>query len=161
MADVFSCHHVPAMDMESNRRILKSYGPNVDSEIIDRIVNVWEHLRISHEKGTVVYPFSLREAVAVIKHMNAFPGDGIEQAVENVLAFDRFDASLAKRLHNIFVEGGIRLHDTKVTAKGFGQSKGGISTPKTRASEPKHGKIDPDNTPHVGDNTWAGGTGGR
>ena len=26
---------------------------------------------------------------------------------------------------------------------------------------PKHGKIDPENTPHVGGNTWAGGTGGR
>ena len=26
---------------------------------------------------------------------------------------------------------------------------------------PKHGKIDKDNTPHVGGNTWAGGTGGR
>lgn len=28
-------------------------------------------------------------------------------------------------------------------------------------SHPKHGKIDPKNTPHVGGNTWAGGTGGR
>ena len=28
-------------------------------------------------------------------------------------------------------------------------------------SEPKHGKEDPDNEPHVGGNTWAGGTGGR
>lgn len=26
---------------------------------------------------------------------------------------------------------------------------------------PKHGKIDPKNAPHVGGNTWAGGTGGR
>ena len=26
---------------------------------------------------------------------------------------------------------------------------------------PKHGKIDPNNAPHVGGNTWAGGTGGR
>merc|ERR1719277_762732 len=26
---------------------------------------------------------------------------------------------------------------------------------------PKHGKIDQDNAPHVGGNTWAGGTGGR
>ncbi|KAL8189743.1 UNVERIFIED_CONTAM: hypothetical protein K2H54_005688 [Gekko kuhli] len=26
-------------------------------------------------------------------------------------------------------------------------------------SSPKHGKIDPDNTPHIGGNTWAGGTG--
>lgn len=28
-------------------------------------------------------------------------------------------------------------------------------------SSPKHGKEDPDNKPHVGGNTWAGGTGGR
>lgn len=27
-------------------------------------------------------------------------------------------------------------------------------------SGPKHGKIDKDNQPHVGGNTWAGGTGG-
>ena len=26
---------------------------------------------------------------------------------------------------------------------------------------PKHGKIDPTGAPHVGGNTWAGGTGGR
>ena len=26
---------------------------------------------------------------------------------------------------------------------------------------PKHGKIDPNNAPHVGGNQWAGGTGGR
>ena len=26
---------------------------------------------------------------------------------------------------------------------------------------PKHGKVDPNNDPHVGGNTWAGGTGGR
>jgi hypothetical protein len=28
-------------------------------------------------------------------------------------------------------------------------------------SAPKHGKEDPNNDPHVGVNTWAGGTGGR
>ncbi|GAB1299119.1 von Willebrand factor A domain-containing protein 8 [Apodemus speciosus] len=28
-------------------------------------------------------------------------------------------------------------------------------------SDPKHGKEDPDNMPHVGGSTWAGGTGGR
>lgn len=26
-------------------------------------------------------------------------------------------------------------------------------------SSPKHGKVDPDNMPHVGGNMWAGGTG--
>lgn len=28
-------------------------------------------------------------------------------------------------------------------------------------SGPKHGKVDKDGNPHVGGNTWAGGTGGR
>jgi hypothetical protein len=28
-------------------------------------------------------------------------------------------------------------------------------------SSPKHGKVDEKNDPHVGGNTWAGGTGGR
>lgn len=32
---------------------------------------------------------------------------------------------------------------------------------KTDLSEPKHGKVDPDNKPHVGGNQWAGGSGGR
>merc|ERR1719333_1462461 len=31
----------------------------------------------------------------------------------------------------------------------------------TDLDSPKHGKIDPTNAPHVGGNTWAGGTGGR
>jgi len=34
------------------------------------------------------------------------------------------------------------------------------STPRTGLDRPKHGKEDPKNEPHVGGNTWAGGTGG-
>ncbi|CAK4100190.1 unnamed protein product [Aphanomyces euteiches] len=36
----------------------------------------------------------------------------------------------------------------------------GTSVPRTGVSLPKHGKEDPKNEPHVGGNTWAGGTGG-
>jgi hypothetical protein len=34
------------------------------------------------------------------------------------------------------------------------------SMPRTKAGEAKHGKHDPTGDPHVGGNTWAGGTGG-
>lgn len=34
------------------------------------------------------------------------------------------------------------------------------STPKTGLDKPKYGKEDPKNEPHIGGNTWAGGTGG-
>ena len=36
----------------------------------------------------------------------------------------------------------------------------GTSVPKTGVGAPKHGKEDAKNEPHVGGNTWAGGTGG-
>ncbi|KAL3796256.1 hypothetical protein HJC23_008576 [Cyclotella cryptica] len=160
MADVFSCHQVPPMDMESHRRVLKSYGPKVEVHLIEKIVETWEELRNAHKKGIISYPFSLREAVAVVKHLNAFPNDGIKEAVENVVSFDRLDTSLAKRLDTIFSSHGIRLLDSNTIERRPGRDHGTLSTPKTRASDPKHGKVDPDNTPHVGGNTWAGGTGG-
>ncbi|GBG26940.1 von Willebrand factor A domain-containing protein 8 [Hondaea fermentalgiana] len=37
---------------------------------------------------------------------------------------------------------------------------GGLSANPPKVESPKHGKEDPENTPHVGGNTWAGGTGG-
>ena len=43
---------------------------------------------------------------------------------------------------------------------GRGRYEDGRSTPRTDANMPKHGKIDPENKPHVGGNTWHGGTGG-
>lgn len=36
----------------------------------------------------------------------------------------------------------------------------GVGKPRFGVDAPKHGKIDPENNPHVGGNTWAGGTGG-
>lgn len=34
-------------------------------------------------------------------------------------------------------------------------------TGSTALDKPKYGKVDPKNEPHVGGNTWAGGSGGR
>jgi len=95
----------------------------------------------------------------VVKHFNAFPEDGIEGAIDNVIAYDCLEKSLTKHLNEIFSDHGISLeHPTKSVVN---RAEGGISTPKTRASSPKFGKVDPENTPHVGGNTWAGGTGGK
>lgn len=159
MSDVFACHIVPPMDVESHRRILISYGKGVHPDVIGKLVNVWEDLRIAHQTGSISYIFSVRESVSIVKHLSKFPDEGIQAAIENVLAFDRLDTSLSKRLNKIFRSQGIKLV-TREKAEESGRGFGGISTPKTRASSPKHGREDPDNTPHVGGNTWAGGTGG-
>ena len=160
MSDVFSCHTVPPLDAESQRRILNSYGPNVPRKTIDKIIELWQDLRNSHEKGTMAYPFSVREAVSVVKHLNHFPGDGLEEALENVISFDRFDNIVMKQLGIIFSRHGITITQSESSKVSAEMIEGGISTPKTRTSSPKHGKIDENNDPHVGGNTWAGGTGG-
>lgn len=162
MADVFSCHVVPALDPESQKNILKIYGPDLDDKLIDKVILIWKELREEHERGVLVYPFSIREAVSVVKHLNAFPEDSFEEALNNVISFDIFDTALMKQLGSIFMKHGIRVGNSygasdKTVHDGL---VGGISTPKTRASSPKHGKIDENNDPHVGGNTWAGGSGG-
>jgi MoxR-like ATPase len=162
MSDVFACHVVPPMDKESHRRILTSYGKGVvQPSVIDKLVRVWEDLRVAHQTGSISYIFSVRESVSIVKHLSAFKEDGLQAAIENVLAFDRLDTSLSKHINKIFRKHGIRLvARDKVREMDISRSVGGISTPKTRASNPKHGKEDPDNKPHVGGNQWAGGTGG-
>ena len=46
------------------------------------------------------------------------------------------------------------------TANAGKRDKDGWSIPETGLDKPKHGKEDAKNEPHVGGNTWAGGTGG-
>lgn len=159
MADVFSCHTVPPLDPESQASILKSYGPNVPEETIQKIIRIWQDLGIAHERGMLAYPFSIREAVNVVRHFEKYPGDGFDHAIDNVLAFDRFDTALMKQLSSIFRQHGVKLPAAATMLDGGGR-EGGISTPRTRTSSPKHGKLDPTGAPHVGGNTWAGGTGG-
>jgi len=51
--------------------------------------------------------------------------------------------------------GSARLVDLQVQG-----GSGGLSANPPAIDQAKHGKEDPDNTPHVGGSTWAGGTGG-
>jgi MoxR-like ATPase len=162
MADVFSCHFVPPLDAESQTRIIKRYGPRVSDDVIATIISIWQDLSQAHRKGVLAYPFSVREAVSVVRHLEAYPDDGLDEAIENVIAFDRSDNALLKQLGSIFGRHGVNLLDglSNSAEELARRTEGGISTPRTRTEAPKHGKVDPDNTPHVGGNTWAGGTGG-
>jgi hypothetical protein len=133
----------------------------VSTDIIEKIVKIWDELRKAHEDGLILYPFSIRESVNVVKHLNFYPNDGIEGALENVLSFDRLDRALANQLKQIFDDYGISVFtENSVESNNTHHAHGAISTPRTRVSSPKHGKVDPENVPHVGGNTWAGGSGG-
>lgn len=116
------------------------------------------------DQGVIAYPYSTRELVNIVKHMQKFPNDSIVDILENVFSFDKYDPQIQTHIlevfkkHNFPVTGLLKLRPFKTGSKPL-RVEYSSSKSKT-ASQPKHGKVDPTNAPHIGGNTWAGGTGG-
>lgn len=90
LSDVFSIHVLHNPDKASELALLQSYAPNVDVEILDLLASAFGKLRDLSDSGVLAYPFSARDAVAVAKHLEGFPSDGVIKSLENVLDFDVF-----------------------------------------------------------------------
>ena len=159
--DVFRTVVVSNPDRASEVQILMEYAPDVALTILSRLATAFGELRDMNARGQLTYPYSLREAVATAKHLQQYPATPIAAALSGVLAFDSFDARLVAQLTVIFkkhdIDLGIEVNDELRVRF---ERQDGNAVPKTKAGMPKHGKVDPDGKPHVGGNTWAGGTGG-
>lgn len=105
--DCFSVHVVDNPDRESELRLLRSYAPNVDFEVLDRLVSLFGDLRDMVEQGQLTYPYSLRELVNIAKHMEAYPGDSLLQGIDNVFHFDQYDTIVKEHLTSIFQKHGL------------------------------------------------------
>jgi MoxR-like ATPase len=90
LSDVFSIHVLHNPDQESELALLQSYAPNVDKHILTLLASAFAKLRDLSDIGVLAYPFSARDAVAVARHLEGFPSDGVLVALENVLDFDLF-----------------------------------------------------------------------
>lgn len=69
LGDLFSCHAVDNPSEKSEIELLRQYGPNVPIEIIKKLVAVFGELRSLADQGFVNYPYSTREVVNVVKHL--------------------------------------------------------------------------------------------
>ncbi|KAL4703226.1 hypothetical protein ACJJTC_012985 [Scirpophaga incertulas] len=164
LGDLFSCHAVDNPSIESEMELLKSYGPDVPHLVMKKLVQAFAVLRDKADQGQLTYPYSTRELVNIIKHLQKYPGEDLATAISNVFDFDRYSKDMADTLLEV-------LHSSGLPTEGVleGRSKEAMKklqmtierTSGKDVSSPKHGKEDPDNKPHVGGNTWAGGTGGR
>lgn len=67
--DLFSCHAVDNPSTESEIALLKQYGPDVAENVILKLVRAFGELREMADKGLVQYPYSTREVVNVVKHL--------------------------------------------------------------------------------------------
>lgn len=98
---MFSCHIVDNPSRESETQLLQSYGPNVSSEVIDQVIGAFEDLRQLFDKNLVSYPYSTREAVNIIKHLQTFPQDMLLDTIRNVFDFDCYSKEAQEIIMNV------------------------------------------------------------
>ncbi|RHZ72552.1 hypothetical protein Glove_242g5 [Diversispora epigaea] len=91
IGDVFSCHAVDNPDSDSEMFLLKKYAPDVSEDLLLRLTAVFNDLRKLVDEGLISYPYSTRELVNVVKHMQQFPDEGISRILQNVFDFDQYD----------------------------------------------------------------------
>ncbi|KAG2378887.1 hypothetical protein C9374_008035 [Naegleria lovaniensis] len=101
--DIFSTHFVSNVDVDSEIKLLQSYGPNVQELIIRKLSAVFNDLRVAVEDGIIQYPYSTRELVHIVKHLQAFPSETtLQDAIANVFDFDSFDRETIEFLSKVF-----------------------------------------------------------
>lgn len=69
LGGLFSSHSVDNPSRESEISLLKHYGPNVPKETIEKLVDVFGELRTMADQGLLNYPYSTREVVNIVKHL--------------------------------------------------------------------------------------------
>ncbi|CAL7944841.1 unnamed protein product [Xylocopa violacea] len=109
LGDLFSTHSVDNPSFENEIHLLKQYGPNVDNKIIFKLVKAFGELRNMADQGLVSYPYSTREVVNIVKHLEKFPQEPLANVVRNVFDFDRYTEEIFSTLVSVLHKHGIPI----------------------------------------------------
>ncbi|ALC48679.1 c12.2 [Drosophila busckii] len=166
LSDVFSCHAIDNPTPDSEIYLLQQYGPNVPKATLRMLVNAFGELRTLADEGLLNYPYSTREVVSIVKHLERYPQEHMAELVGNVLDFDRYQPEALQQVTQVLAKHGLPIEAyARDELQMLRQQKQLQALVKRDSglgvSGPKFGKLDPKNEPHVGGNTWAGGSGGR
>ena len=102
-------HEVGNPDEESERSLLRFYGPNVSEHFITLLSKLFRDLRSLVDQGLLAYPYSTRELVNVVRHLNQYPNDSLVSVLQNIFSFDRYDPHLVQHLLGVFHRQGIPM----------------------------------------------------
>jgi len=176
IGDCFNTRVVNNPDVDSEIRLLSSYAPTLNQDIIHAVASSFSDLRYMSDNGDITYPYSTREAIAVVKHLEKYPEDGLVVSLHNVIDFDSYDEQTYLMLGKVFQKHGITISDYSSQSEqlfehSFGsegtsgqalhieyldysraEDKNSLNPPKH--SNPKFGKWDDKNEAHVGGNQW-------
>ncbi|KAF8625067.1 hypothetical protein AX15_005549 [Amanita polypyramis BW_CC] len=162
LGENFSAHSVSNPDQESERKLLSQLAPELDENFVARLVTAFQDLRTGYDAGILTYPYSLRELINLVRHMQAYPNDPLESALRNVFDYDIYKPETIDKLVEILEKNGFKVKHLGIDAAREVVKKVGeveFKPKNTDLKGPKEG--DHDNEEHFGGNKWAGGTGGR
>ncbi|XP_047456688.1 von Willebrand factor A domain-containing protein 8 [Mugil cephalus] len=112
LGDIFSCHAVDNPKPQAELAMLKQYGPDVPDATLQKLVAAFGELRSMADQGTITYPYSTREVVNIVKHLQKFPNEGLANVVRNVFDFDSYN----KDMRDVLIEA-LHKHGIPIGAK--------------------------------------------
>ncbi|XP_041857473.1 von Willebrand factor A domain-containing protein 8 [Melanotaenia boesemani] len=112
LGDIFSCHAVDNPKPQAELAMLKQYGPDVPDATLQKLVAAFGELRSMADQGTISYPYSTREVVNIVKHLQKFPSEGLANVVRNVFDFDSYN----KDMRDVLIEA-LHKHGIPIGAK--------------------------------------------
>lgn len=59
---------------QAELEMLKQYGPDVPVATLQKLVAAFGELRSMADQGTITYPYSTREVVNIVKHLQVCKG---------------------------------------------------------------------------------------
>ncbi|XP_074844543.1 von Willebrand factor A domain-containing protein 8 isoform X3 [Carettochelys insculpta] len=109
LGDIFSCHAVDNPKPQSELAMLRQYGPRVPEPILQKLVAAFGELRSLADQGIINYPYSTREVVNIVKHLQRFPTEGLANVVRNVFDFDSYNNEMRDILISTLHKHGIPI----------------------------------------------------
>ncbi|XP_026544257.1 von Willebrand factor A domain-containing protein 8, partial [Notechis scutatus] len=109
LGDIFSCHAVDNPKPNSELAMLRQYGPDVSDLVLQKLVAAFGELRSLADQGIINYPYSTREVVNLVKHLQKFPTEGLANVVRNVFDFDSYNKEMREILIRTLHKHGIPI----------------------------------------------------
>ncbi|XP_074649479.1 von Willebrand factor A domain-containing protein 8-like isoform X2 [Tubulanus polymorphus] len=109
IGDIFSCHAVDNPGIGSEMAMLRQYGPDISEEILMKLVLAFGELRMYADRGLIDYPYSTREVISIVKHLQKFPNEGLAKVTENVLDFDLQNKEMLEKVVKTLQKHGIPI----------------------------------------------------
>lgn len=147
LGDLFSCHIVDNPSTDSEIYLLQQYGPNVNTDMLRKLVNAFADLRSMADEGQLSYPYSTREVISIVKHLEQYPSDNFAELIGNVLDFDRYSIETLEQVTDVLQKHGLDIESYAKNDIASIRQKRKIQLTVERnsglsVSTPKHGEED-------------------